>query len=180
MIQFKLKNWTSEKAYIFGLCMANGSIQEDNIISIYVKKKDKYIIKKIANKLGYKERLQDPNNKQIFKISFILKSDKLFSEFLNIPSNYLPDFIRGYFDGKGEIKKIKNNRLNISLSSNNLIFLQELLELLKKEANIERGSIDLKKGKLFFGTKDSIKLGEYMYKNNPELFLLRKRQKFNL
>lgn len=180
MKQIDLKNWTSEKAYIYGLYVANGSVQKNDIVSISVKKKDKYIIKKIAEKLNCKKELQDSNNKQIFKINFILKGDKLFSEFLNIPSNYLPDFIRGYFDGKGEIKKIKNNRLNISLSSNNLIFLQELLELLKKEANIERGSIDLKKGKLFFGTKDSIKLGEYIYKNNPELFLLRKRQKFNL
>lgn len=55
-----------------------------------------------------------------------------------------------------------------------------MLKILKEEAGILQGSIDLKNHKLVFGNKDSIKLGEYIYKNNPELFLLRKKQKFNL
>ena len=57
-------------------------------------------------------------------------------------------------------------------------FLNSLLQVLRDEAGVEGGSIDYKNYKLTFGKKDSIKLGNYMYKDNPELFLLRKKEKF--
>lgn len=175
MKQIDLTNWTQETAYIIGLWMAVGE-KTKNIYSIFIKKKDKYILKLINDG----EILTIPNNKQIFKIDFIIKNNKLLLDIFDIPKDYLPDFIRGYFDGKGEIKKIKNNRLNTSLNNDDIKFLQKMLKILKKEAGILQGSIDLKNHKLVFGNKDSIKLGKYMYKNNPELFLLRKKQKFNL
>ena len=49
---------------------------------------------------------------------------------------------------------------------------------MKKEAYIEGGSYDASSQSLRFGKRDTLRLGEYIYKNNPELFLLRKRNKF--
>ena len=73
---------------------------------------------------------------------------------------------------------LKNNRLNAAFTCGSKQFLADLLEILKTEAGIEGGSFDDSCCLLKFGKKDTIRLGNYMYKNNPKLFLLRKQQKF--
>lgn len=57
-------------------------------------------------------------------------------------------------------------------------FLVELLRILKEKANIEGGSYDTSSRTIRFGKRDSFKLYSFMYKNDPELFLLRKKMKF--
>ena len=64
-----------------------------------------------------------------------------------------------------------------------LLFVKYVTDKFKGEmyADIEipeGGSFDDSCYSLKFGKKDTIRLGNYMYKNNPELFLLRKKQKF--
>jgi len=56
--------------------------------------------------------------------------------FPKMPKEYLPDFIRGYFDGGG-----------------NTIYLK--------------------------GNRDTLRIGNCIYGNDLELFLLRKREKFH-
>jgi len=100
--------------------------------------------------------------------------------FPEIPKEYLHDFIRGYFDGDGSIMLMKNNRINSAFTCGSKKFLDKLLETLRTEAGIEGGSYDPSSYTLRFGKKDTIRLGEYMYKDNPELFLKRKKDKFIL
>lgn len=73
---------------------------------------------------------------------------------------------------------LKNNRLNSVFTCGNKKFLEKLLEVLKEEAGIEGGSFDDPSCSLRFGKKDTIRLGNYIYKDDPEIFLLRKRKKF--
>ena len=73
---------------------------------------------------------------------------------------------------------LKNNRLNSAFTCGNRKFLEDLLKILKEEAGIEGGSFDDSCCSLKFGKRDTLRLGNYIYKNNPELFLLRKKQKF--
>jgi len=101
-------------------------------------------------------------------------------DFPEVPDEYLADFIRGYFDGDGSIMQIKNNRLNSAFTSGSKKFLNKLLEILKQKAGIEGGSYDPSSYTIRFGKKDTIRLGHYMYKNNPGLFLKRKKDKFIL
>lgn len=95
-----------------------------------------------------------------------------------VPKKYLPDFIRGYFDGNGCVMNLKNNRLNSVFTCSSRKFLELLLKILHEEANIEGGSFDDSCSSLKFGKRDTIRLGDYIYGNDPELFLLRKKQKF--
>ena len=67
--------------------------------------------------------------------------------------------------------QLKNNRLNSAFTCGNKKFLIKLLEILKEEAGIEGGSFDDSCYSLKFGKKDTRRLGQYIYKNNPELFL---------
>jgi hypothetical protein len=52
------------------------------------------------------------------------------------------------------------------------------LEHLQREADVETGAYDTVECALHFGKKDTLKIGKYMYKNNSDLFLLRKQEKF--
>lgn len=177
-------------AYILGFWFAVGYIYGGKFFDISIHKKDKYIIKKIAQELGYNK---DINDKQLVRINFNsidiyndiiafggkeIKNNDI--KFPNIPMEFLPDFIRGYFDANGDIKNLKNNRINLFLNFYSKDFLIELLKVFRKEIGVQNGSLDFDKNFIKFGKKDTIKIGEYMYKNNPELFLLRKRQKFML
>ena len=57
-------------------------------------------------------------------------------------------------------------------------FLQKLWNILKQKTGITGGSYYAPDSCLKFGKQDSEKIAKYMYKNNPELFLLRKKAKF--
>lgn len=187
------KTWSSNMAYILGLWFADGCIYNGKIFDITLHNKDKYILKQIAKELEFEGNLYDYVDRQAARINFscvVIYNDivslggcenkSMVVEFPKVPNEYLPDFIRGYFDGDGSIMQLKNNRLNSAFTSGNKKFLDQLLEILKKEAGIEGGSYDPSSYTLRFGKKDTIRLGKYMYKNNPELFLKRKKDKFIL
>lgn len=185
------KTWSRNMAYILGLWFADGCIYGGKIFDITLHKKDKYILKKVAEELQYEGPLYDYVDQQAVRINFscvviyndIIKlggSEKksLTVEFPDIPEEYLSDFLRGYFDGDGCVMKLKNNRLNSAFTCGNKKFLQKILNILKEKAGVQGGSFDDSCYSLKFGKKDTIRLGNYIYKNNPELFLLRKKQKF--
>lgn len=187
------KIWSSNMAYILGFWFADGCIYRGHIFDITLHKKDKYILKKIANELQYEGKLYDEVDRQSSRINFSCKviyddivslggmeNKSLQLNFPNVPKQFLPDFIRGYFDGDGCIMQLKNNRLNSAFTCGSKKFLIKLLEILKEEAGIEGGSFDDSCRSLKFGKKDTCRLGQYMYKNNPELFLQRKKEKFIL
>lgn len=187
------KTWSSNMAYILGLWFADGCIYKGKIFDITLHNKDKYILKQVAKELEFEGNLYDYVDRQAARINFscvVIYNDivslggcenkSMVVEFPKVPNEFLPDFIRGYFDGDGSIMQIKGNRLNSAFTSGSKKFLDQLLEILKKEAGIEGGSYDPSSYTLRFGKKDTIRLGKYMYKNNPELFLKRKKDKFIL
>lgn len=185
------KTWSSNMAYMFGFWCADGCIYNGRMFDITVGKKDKYIIKKFAEELGYEGPIYDYVDRQASRINFSCKvvyddivalggceNKSLVLTFPNIPKQYLSDFIRGYFDGDGCIMNLKGGRINSTFTSGSKKFLDELLLVLKTEAGVEGGSYDASSQSLKFGKKDSIKIGKYIYQNDPELFLMRKKEKF--
>lgn len=185
------KVWTHNMAYVLGLWYADGCIYGGKMFDITLHKKDKYILKKIAEELKYEGPLYDYVDRQSVRINFSCKviyndiiilggteQESFTVKFPQVPKEYLSDFIRGYFDGNGCVMNLKNNRLNSAFTCGNGQFLRTLLRVLKEEAGIEGGSFDDSCYSLKFGKRDTIRLGDYIYKNDPELFLLRKRQKF--
>lgn len=187
------KTWSRNMAYIFGFWCADGCIYGGKMFDITIHNKDKYILKRIAEILGYQGPLYDYVDRQACRLNFscvVIYNDlvnlggkenkSLDLQFPNVPKKYLPDFIRGYFDGDGCIMNLKGGRVNSAFTSGSEDFLDKLLEILKIEAGVVGGSYDPSSYSLRFGKKDSLKIGSYMYQNDPELFLLRKRQKFDI
>lgn len=185
------KTWSSNMAYILGLWFADGCIYRGQMFDITLHAKDKYILKRIAEELQYEGKLYDYVDRQAARLNFscvVIYRDIValggteaksnIIDFPEIPKEYLPDFIRGYFDGDGSIMRLKNNRINSAFTSGSKKFLDKLLKILHEEAGLEGGSYDPSSKSIRFGKRDSLRLGDYMYKNNPELFLLRKKMKF--
>ena len=189
------KTWSHNMAYILGLWWADGCIYRGKIFDITLHAKDKYILKRIAEELEYEGNLQDYVDRQAYRLNFSCKviyddivalggkeRKSLDNIFPDIPDEYLADFIRGYFDGDGSVWFVQGGpRINTEFCSGSKAFLEELLKKLQKYINVEGGSIHLANTscyELVFGKRDSIKLASFMYDNNPDLFLKRKREKF--
>lgn len=185
------KTWSHNMAYILGLWFADGCIYRGQMFDITLHAKDKYILKQVAKELEYEGQLYDYVDRQAARLNFscvVIYNDIVnlggqeckskTIKFPQVPEEYLNDFIRGYFDGDGCVMNLKNNRLNSAITSGSKEFLDEMLLILKEKAGIEGGSYDASSQSLRFGKRDTIRLGQYMYKNNPELFLLRKKNKF--
>ena len=187
------KTWSRNMAYILGLWFADGCIYNGRIFDITLHKKDKYILKKIAQELEYEGYLYDYVDRQAARLNFSCKviyddlvnlggveNKSLVLTFPKIPDRYLSDFVRGYFDGDGCIMRLKGNRINSAFTCGNKQFLIDLLQILREQAQVEGGSFDDSCMSLKFGKKDTLKIGQYMYRNSPELFLKRKREKFEM
>lgn len=185
------KNWSRNMAYVFGFWCANGCIYGGKMFDITIHKKDKYILKRIAEELQYEGNLQDSVDKQASRINFScvviyndilalggIENKSLTLKFPSVPEEYLSDFIRGYFDGDGCIMNLKKGRINSAFTSESKEFLDILHQVLKEKVGVQGGSYDASNCSLRFGKKDSLKIGEFMYKDSPELFLLRKKEKF--
>lgn len=185
------KNWSHNMAYILGFWFADGCIYGGKMFDITIHQKDKYILKQIAKELEYEGNLYDYVDRQACRLNFSCKviyddivklggeeHKSLTIKFPNIPEQYLADFIRGYFDGDGCIMYLKGKRVNSAFTCGSRKFLDKLHLILKEKAGVQGGSYDINSYSLKFGKKDSLKIGDFMYKNNPELFLLRKFEKF--
>lgn len=189
------KVWSPNMAYILGFWYADGCIYNNRLFDITTHKKDKYILTQIAKELEYEGPLYDYVDRQVARINFSCKeiyndlvalggkerkSDTITFPKDVVPINLMSDFIRGYFDGDGCIMTLKHNRVNSAFTCGSKIFLDELLSFLKEHAGIQGGSYDASCVSLKFGKKDTLKLGEYMYQNNPTLYLKRKKDKFDI
>ena len=108
----------------------------------------------------------------------------------HIPSKYFSHFVRGYFDGDGNVwsgmvhksKKTYSLAIQTVFTSCCLGFLEEMRKRLEI-INIERGVLRQGKGnyyRLVYSTLNSLKLYDFMYNNlgTSKLFLKRKKDVF--
>ncbi len=198
-------------AYVLGFFVADGSMFVNSRGSCYIDftSIDKDLIEAVRKmmdtdnsigafrstnpkrKISYRLQI---GSKEIFKDLLELgltpcKSKKL--KLPNIPSVYLSDFTRGYFDGDGCVcfniyrpKDRKNSRFYFTtrFSCGSEKFLRDLLKQLQKNVGIKGGCIIKKKDSasydLQFSVKDSFKLYEFMYKNVKNIYFL--RRKYNI
>lgn len=185
------KTWSNDMAYLFGFWCADGCIYRNKLFDITVQKKDKYILKRFAELLHYEGNILDYVDRQACRLNFSCKViyDDLIAlggkecksldlSFPNVPHEFLPDFIRGYFDGDGSVYNVQGGRLNLAFACGSENFIQELQNVLRKYAHVDGGSYDKAHMKLTYGHRDSLKIATFIYNTSSNLFLERKKAKF--
>ena len=134
--------------------------------------------------IGSKEIFQD-----LEKLGMIQNKSKVM-RFPDVPVEYFPDFLRGYFDGDGCVHFARYRRtdrgtwkwqLTVRFTSGNKLFLSDLWEILIQNEYVVGGHLgDKIRGyELVFGQHDSIALFKKIYHNaSAKVFLDRKFNTF--
>ena len=196
--------WTHDSAYVFGLWFADGCISNHYEFIISLHSRDADILKSIKEAMHFEGSIKKRKNLSELRICskrITNKIKKLGGKekksldciFPYVPKSFLPDFIRGVFDGDGSIYKTYKNTYGSSFTSGSKDFIYGLHNKIKESiegigGNIyesNRGEIIIKCVKyntcpiygLKFSTNDTIRLGNFMY-GNGGIMMKRKHIRF--
>lgn len=133
-------NFSKESCYWAGFIAADGNVRSDrNSLNIHLAIKDLSHLQKFAKVINFTGNIEQSQKDCRISVSgkwFIESLEKNFNivprktkilEFpQQIPEEFLPDYIRGYFDGDGCISQV-NDYLHISFTSGSTTFLNEII-----------------------------------------------------
>ena len=145
---------TQNKAYSLGLYYADGTVSKNkNYVSISLQECDVNILNKLNNEFGGNRKLtlvrfNDKNPNWSNQYMFTVASDKIHNDLIRhgcipnkslvlkfpdtVPQEMIRHFVRGYFDGDGNISKKEDRCTLISTED----FCNELSIIVKKELGI--------------------------------------------
>jgi intein-encoded DNA endonuclease-like protein len=200
------KEWSSDMAYILGFLFADGNIvktkRNTHFIAFYTSDYDLiFSIREIINsnhkiskrktetgvvyvlQIGSKELFDD-----LVKLGLTPNKARRM-ELPKIPKKYIGDFVRGYFDGDGNVwkgtshskRKKQSQTILACFTSASINFLSNLFLLLKTHGLLDGSLFTSKKGnygRLQYSVFDALKLHKIMYNKDCKLFLSRKRSVF--
>jgi len=200
-----LKKWFPDMAYIVGLWWADGYITSCEHgrygFSITLHKNDKYLLEKILKKMH--------SDYNVYRSSgncyaFMIQSREIYNRIIKIggipnkshdigfpkkiPKKYLPDFIRGHFDGDGCIYFAKHsNKYYCDIGSASKKFIDGLHNILESNNihNVIYTRLTTPDNPFYsirINPLNSLKLGSFMYQNIKKsgLKMIRKYKLFQL
>lgn len=193
---------TYDKAYWLGLLLTDGCIKSNGELVLELQERDSYLVERFRDFIGgdIPLRYREKDNSKTVILSSKSKAylndlkqwgivpNKTYKE-QNIPNiniKFMPDFIRGVFDGDGCIsQRTRNkNKYNLFLTgrykfvgliqdylfSNNIITFNTKLQFINNTTDFGRLNI--------YRQKDICNMYKYMYNNKSDLCLIRKKEKF--
>ena len=201
------KTWSREMAYVLGFLYADGNMtktrRETHFIAFYsadlllleeIKKviKAEHTISRRNERSGEVCRLQIGSKEWFDDLSLLgLTPNKAKRMLLpDVPEIYFGDFVRGYFDGDGNVwvGDVHKNRPNstytiqTTFTSGSTSFLKSLKERLHTKG-LSGGSLFSVKvgnyGRLTFSKQDTFKIYRIMYNAPHKLCLKRKKVVFD-
>lgn len=199
-------------AYVLGFFCADGSMSKNKRGAHFIEFQitDGDLIKKIRNTLGSNHKITIRKRSDKYKAVYRLQigSKTIFNDLINLgitpqksktidfpdlPDEYIRDFIRGYFDGDGNVTISQYSRKNrkshqgrtmlAGFTSGSENFLVGLRKCLQKHAFLGKGTLYFSNRghRLYYSVNDAKKLYSFMYgKLINDLFLIRKKRIFEL
>jgi DNA-binding transcriptional regulator WhiA len=184
------KTWSPEMAYVLGLILTDGCVS-GNSVTISQKERDildkvstalksTYPIKRVKNGNSYLHNLTISRKEIVEDLSTLGITEKksLTVEFPPVPNAYLHHFIRGVIDGDGWVQD-RGYVMNVTSASPLFAYhLHEVFNLckfngrVKKESGVYRVWVS--------GKEDIARLGRWLYKESGDLYLERKRARFEV
>lgn len=197
-------------AYVLGFFTADGSMTKNKRGSHFIEFQitDKELLEKIRDSLSSNHKISIRKNRVINqKVAYKLQigSKEIFNDLLklglsskkskriklpNIPKKYFSHFVRGYFDGDGNVtvcnyRRNNNDKFSTTIQSGFVSgcrsFLQSLKDELSKLHIIKGGTLYYSNNgwRLFFSINDSKNFYHYIYDQlGNNLFLNRKKKIF--
>lgn len=203
------KIWSPEMAYVLGFFAADGSMVRNRrgAHCIEFKITDQDLLESIRLTLGSNHTIAClKRSKEKWKPQFRLQigNKTMFEDLLSlgmtqsksltlcmpdVPKKYLSHFVRGYFDGDGNVYANEYARKGRKLLSVTLLtgftcgsrdFLKSLHTLLSENAIVSGGSLFARENyfRLHYSVRDSCSLYRFMYNTESGLFLSRKKTVF--
>jgi intein-encoded DNA endonuclease-like protein len=193
-------------AYILGFMYADGNIvitkRGNHYVAIYTSDKELLVAmancmkaeQKISARIsdtGCNYRIQIGSKEWFYDLGILgLFPDKTARMRLpKIPQSYFGDFVRGYFDGDGNVwtgtihkeRRTTTKTIQVFFTSCSHLFLTDLLQLLQVNGIKGGGMYVSKKGnftRIIFSSNDALKIYEIMYNGRHKLHLGRKKVVF--
>jgi len=204
------KKWSGDMAYVLGFFAADGNLSINKRGGCYIsfQSKDKQIIDDIKKAIGSSNKISKRSSKltkrnfyrlqigskeivEILKKLGFHTSKTKHLPFPFLSSKILPHFVRGYFDGdgniwKGEVHKERKTKLmvlQLVFTSGAYEFLNKLKISLSEKLKTNGSHVVFKNGaysRLQFSTIDALKIYNFMYnKGGSSLCLRRKKRQFD-
>jgi DNA-binding transcriptional regulator WhiA len=180
------KSWTPEMAYVLGFILTDGCVSGN---SVTIAQKEREILERIGSAMKSNYPIKQSRNIYTLSISRksivedlaalgITEKKSLTVEFLQVPHEYLHHFIRGVVDGDGWVQD-RGYVLNVTSASPMFAYyLHELFNLCKFNRRITKQSGAYRVW--VSGKEDVIRLGRWLYRGSSDLYLPRKRERFEI
>lgn len=193
-------NWSHRMAYVLGLIITDGCISKAGTVALSINDKD--LLEKIKKAMSSKHKITS-SRRQKGLYCFYFTRERLAKKLNNlgviprksltvklpkVPQEYLPDFIRGVFDGDGSVyydMRSPKFPIRTKFVSSSLSFIYALEQKLQEFGLPPRKIYEQKtKNAISFmfkyGHKDSIKLFRLMYGKmiDTKIYMQRKHNKF--
>ena len=203
------RKWNSEMSYVLGYVVADGNIStrkkaKYNPFILNLTSSEKKHLQRIRKALNSKHKIgtKPGGSTQNIAYQIQISNPKITNDLIRLGirprktynlspikvlERYLPDFIRGYFDGDGTVYIYKVNKvpqIKSSFGNINFPFIKDLNRRLCRNLAIPLKTIHKERSKdgiryvIDFYIDDCKKLAEFMYRDNPILYLPRKRRVF--
>jgi len=192
-------DWSPEMAYVLGLVITDGCISRTGAVSLSMN--DLELLEKVKKTMGSAHKIiPSKHQKGLYYYHFsrekiaqdleglcVVPRKSLIVKFPQVPRDYLPDFIRGVFDGDGSVffdKRRQRFPLRSKFVSSSIDFIEGLhgsLESLgmPKRTLYKRKTKNAWSYEFVYAHKDTVKLFDLLYKNVQNgLFLDRKYKVF--
>ena len=203
------KKWTPEMAYVLGFFTADGTMIKNKRGAHFIELQitDKDLLYKIRKLLRSNHKITERKRDNKWKKSYRLQigSKEIFNDLLRlgltpnksktidlpfISDKYLSDFVRGYFDGDGNVvsgyfnksdRKRKSYVLYTRFTSGSKSILNSLKNNLSRLIEVT-GSIHNKDNtwRLNYSINDSKRLFRFMYSDNKVKNLIYLKRKYNI
>lgn len=175
------KKWSSNMSYILGFWFADGCmgrVVKTKIFTITQNKKDKYLLEAMLKEIDSDHVLTFTKKDNCCR--FTICSETIYNDIIKlggkerksfdikfpyVPEKYIPDFIRGLWDGDGSVFYSEQKKAYISsYSSASVELINKLYSTLKDNIPNLGGTLAESDGEysLQFAKKDSFKLGKFI------------------
>lgn len=189
------KSWSNEMAYVLGFIVTDGCVTDNQLV---IAQKERYILERIAKVVGTTAQVSEFKNnggksvinrlclsrKEIVhdlnKLG-ITKRKSLTVPFPDVPDEFMSHFFRGVIDGDGWVHK---KGYVMSIASASLQFAERATETLIDHKFRARLVVEPRTdGATLYrptvsGKDDIRRLGEWLYRDCSDLYLARKRERF--